>query len=260
MQKLLIVQLIITAIVLSGCQTVGTIDRGDMGQGNWHRSLNDTSYGYVSVTDKKTNAVIEKFEVRDGDCNSNDNWDDCKQGSQRSELSGPKNIKIGSKHWLNYDIYFPEDYPLIYPATSFHGQFKTTIKKGAPSSSAPPIFFNVNLSGYNIRHNIIQGTTANLIPESELRGKWYNIKVHTKWSYENDGFLKVYVDNNLKYSYSGPTVALKNKLTLINFKYGIYQIGVSNYKCSTGDCDSKMPPQIVLYKNVKLTKSRYNNN
>jgi hypothetical protein len=54
------------------------------------RSLNNATHGYRQVVDptaKAPSAMVERFEVRPGDCFVNLGWDDCAKERERSELS-----------------------------------------------------------------------------------------------------------------------------------------------------------------------------
>ena len=74
MKRLLEALCVLPLLLLGGCQTTSTQynDRG------WFdpmkRSLNDESYGYQIVENLKgsaTTKLIERFEVRPGDCSAN---------------------------------------------------------------------------------------------------------------------------------------------------------------------------------------------
>ena len=104
MKSLVPVLCVLHLLLLGGCQTKSTAynDRG------WfdpmRRSLNNKSYGYQIVEDVTGSAptkLIERFEVRPGDCAANRwGWDDCATDRERSELSQKnKDILIGDTEW-----------------------------------------------------------------------------------------------------------------------------------------------------------------
>lgn len=63
------------------------LDRGEFGV--FLRSLNVKPYGYTVIVDPTGNApsrLIERFEVRPGDCHFSGGWSDCRSDRERSEL------------------------------------------------------------------------------------------------------------------------------------------------------------------------------
>jgi hypothetical protein len=69
-------------------------DGKDIFSGNWSastfvRSLNNKPYGYtvIPIPDAPTRKFAHRFEVRAGDCFHNEDWDDCPNNRERSELS-----------------------------------------------------------------------------------------------------------------------------------------------------------------------------
>jgi hypothetical protein len=52
------------------------------------------------------------------------------------------------------------------------------------------------------------------------KGKWVTWTIHVKWSYNNDGFLRVYKGDNLFHSYNGPNSYNDQKGPYI--KFGLY--------------------------------------
>ena len=49
-------------------------------------------------------------------------WNDCEKDRERSELSSKNNNYPGNEYWYGWFIYFPEDYPNIYPTKTALGQ------------------------------------------------------------------------------------------------------------------------------------------
>ena len=65
-----------------------------------------------------------------------------------------------------------------------------------------------------------------LIPNDEMTGKWHDILVHVKWSKKDDGFFKMFVNDELKYNYEGRT---QSKLRAVMYQFGIYRTGITRY-------------------------------
>ncbi|MEF1291937.1 heparin lyase I family protein, partial [Vibrio sp. M260118] len=105
--------LIVTLISLVACSSVNEVNRGNYG--DFQRSLNNKSHGYTLTADplleSDSSTLVERFEVRYGDCASNKDWNDCKKDRERSELSErSKSTHNGDQYWYGWEIYFPDNY------------------------------------------------------------------------------------------------------------------------------------------------------
>lgn len=217
--------------------------------GSFFRSLNTTSYGYLVLEDPTTTAPVEKveaFEVRPGDCESDSGWSDCENDRERSELSeADKDTLPGDMHWYGWNIYFPEDYPNIYPTKTALGQFHQL-------DAHPVWMFQHSDSGYYLDDQVF-GTTREyhkLIDESDLRGQWHNIELQVLWATDGSGYFRVWVDGVQKVDYSGQTMDAEK----VYFKYGIYRSFMSRYKDANNV--TEVPRQKVYYSNVKRSNTR----
>ena len=237
---------LIVVLGLSACQTV---NRGSFG--SFMRSLNNTSHGYAVIEDPTGSAptkLVERFEVRPGDCSSNSGWSDCANDRERSELSEQhKSWTLGTTNWYGWSFYVPEDYINIYPTKVALGQFHQ-------ERSHPVWMFQNSSGGYHLDDQVFGSTRRyyELIDETDLRGKWHRIEVHAKWSKEDDGFFKVWVNGEQKVDYSGQTMTA----TKTYFKYGVYRSFMSRYK--NANANKVVPGQIVYYANVRRASSREN--
>lgn len=222
------------------------LDRGDFGP--FMRSLNKTTYGYEIIDDfthSAPNKKIEKFEVRPGDCSWNKDWNDCKEDRERSELSEQhKNTPAGSDYWYGWSIYFPKDYPNVFPTKVALGQFHQ-------ANSHPIWMFQNCRGGYHLDDHV-SGLKRQytLVDESNLRGQWHKIEVHARWKKDDSGVFQVWVNGVQKVNYHGPTMDAKD----VYFKYGVYRSFLSRYK--TAHKVKDVPEQIVYYANVKRGRTR----
>lgn len=235
---------IVFVLVLSSC---ATIDRGNFGQ--FKRSLNTQSHGYSIIEDPTRTAptkVIEVFEVRPGDCGSNGGWSDCAKDRERSELSETsKSSYPGSEYWYGWHIYFPKNYPNVYPTKVSLGQFHQ-------DKSHPVWMFQNSIGGYHLDDQV-HGSTRKyykLIDESDLRGRWHEVEVHVRWTKGRSGFFTVWVNGENKVDYKGQTMDANR----VYFKYGVYRSFMSRYK-NAKNTDS-VPTQVVYFSNVKRGNSR----
>ena len=248
MKRLLPVMCVLPLILFSGCQTMSTAhnDRG------WFdpmmRSLNYKSYGYQIVEDVTGSAptkLIERFEVRPGDCAANRGHDDCTTDRERSELSQEnKDILIGDTEWYGWDLFVPKEHEDIWPTPVYMGQFH---QRGAK----PAWMFYNRFDGYYLDYHVgKEFQFAKLLDIKNFLGQWNKIEVNAKWSDGNDGFFRVYVNGKLNVNFGGKTASASQ----LYFKYGIYRSFISRYKNNN---NGKAPPtQIVYFTKVKRGSSR----
>jgi hypothetical protein len=231
-------------ILITGCAGFET-----KGAFSFERSLNIKRYGYKRVFAPhpiRAGISSERFEVRPGDCYWNTGWSDCDNDRERSELSEEEPYSsVGQEYWYGWSIFIPNNYPNVYPTKTALGQFHQM--HGGP----PPVMFQNSSGGYWLDINQMHGGYYPLIPKEEFRGRWHDIVVHARWSKNDDGFIKVWVNDVLKASHSG---ALTRHSYPIYFKYGVYRSFLSRYKLAQ-NVDS-VPTQVAYFDEVRKGKSR----
>ena len=186
-------------------------------------------YGMQVVDEKDGHPVRSgkksiRFEVRDGDCGQDEQggWSDCKGDRERHELSANQKGDTMSKgeYWFSWSLYFPEEHQNLWPLSNNYGQFH--------QKDGPPVFMFKELrSGYSVIRTIgdVDYDEKRLIHNDDMKGKWHDILINVKWSKKDDGFFKVWVNDKLKYDYSGPTKTEK----YVYEKFGIYSTGITRY-------------------------------
>lgn len=246
---------IIALTSLVACSSVNEVDRGNFG--DFQRSLNNKSYGYTLAVDplleSKPDVLVERFEVRYGDCSSNQDWNDCKKDRERSELSErSKATHDGDRYWYGWQIYFPDNYTNIYPTKVALGQFHQM-------NSHPVWMFQNADGGYSLDDQVWGGTRKlyPLISEEQLRGKWHKIEIDVKWTRDDNGWFRVWVNGEQKVDYSGQTM----EASTVYFKYGIYRSFIERYRIRHSKTikptkDDIVPTQTVFYKNVSRANNR----
>ena len=224
-----------------------SIDRGSFGE--FTRSLNTTDYGYKVGKDPTHDApteLIEVFQVNPGDCGESTGWSDCANDRERSELSEKvKDNYPGSEHWYGWSIYFPNDFPNVFPTKTALGQFH--------QDKSHPVWLFQNADGGYHLDDQVRGTTRryySLIDEVDLRGQWHKIEVHVRWEKNDNGFFKVWVNGDNKVDYRGQTMDADR----VYFKYGVYRTFLSRFK-NKYDQDA-VPSQVAYFSNVKRANSR----
>jgi len=238
-------------LLCSACaSTTGSIDRGDLG--HMTRSLNTRSYGYTIIPDPTgtaPTAMVERFEVRDGDCAFDGYWSDCATDRERSELTQPKyspnRFSNGSETWVGWWIYFPEGFESGDPASVNIGQFHEASGSGVSN------MFKASYGGYYFDNHLPSNSDLiTLIPREEAIGRWHRIELHVRWSRKSDGFFEVYVNGDRKVNYHARTM----RTNQVYFKYGIYRSHIDRfYKAKPGEL---MPTQIVYFAGVKAGETR----
>jgi Polysaccharide lyase len=220
----------------------GGLDRGDFGP--FKRSLNTKPYGYALVSDPTGAApttVVERFEVRPGDCDD----DDCHRDRERSELSerGARNGR-GSSAWYGWSFYVPQEWPTVWPTKTVLGQFH--------QGSAHPLWMFLHHEDGLVLDRQTQGKTESLTPlisERELRGRWHRVEVHAKWATDANGTFEVWVNGSRKYAMKGQTMTADT----VFFKYGVYRAFVSRYANSM---QASPPVQVAMFANVRKAALR----
>ena len=236
-----------TLLVLPGLVALPTHASSDL-QFNWVRNLNSTAWGYTQAEDPSeygSNGLVERFELRMGDCGKNEHEDDCKSNKERIELieldrpADPLNGEV----WYRWKMYFPEGYRSIYPAKTHHIRF---VEKGDKLIWS----FEIGSTGVFWLGNYVsdEHTYYPLIDEDELLSQWHELSVHAKWGSEN-GFLSVWVNNVKKVSFVGTTC----RGCRLRLGYGIIRSGLDQYYKSYPGND--LPTQIIYYLGLERSAS-----
>lgn len=178
-----------------------------------------------------------RFEVRHG---NGWGWDK-KNDRERVEL---KICCINKKiTWTAWSIYLPKDYNVVFPIRTMLGQFHN-------DGDNPPAFTFENQGvlipgGYWLEVDSYVGGNNNnpklLIDQKDMLGKWTDVLVNAKWTNEEDGFFKVWVNGKLKAQHTGMT---QEKIDDMLFHIGIYR----SFLSKTPGPD---PTQVAYYDEVR---------
>jgi hypothetical protein len=203
---------------------------------------NGHGYKVVSAPEPvREGKTSERFELRTGDCTGTKEWDDCTNDRERTELGQQPPLSVpGREYWYSFSLYVPESYKNIFPVKVSLGQFH---QEGAKS---PPVMFQNGNGGYWLDLNQTRQKSALLIEEKNLRGRWHDLLVNARWSKEKDGFVKVWVNGELKFSREGANLTQDGP---VYFKYGIYRSFLSRNK-------KRRPNQVVYFDAVRWGNER----
>ena len=163
-------------------------------------------------------------------------------GDYREELvlwnkfnSGSSNFTIGKEYWIGFSIFFPDGYhsPVRYEYVVHH-QYHGVPDKSPTCGNEPyrnPILNISTKNGDWLSGNIWdsrQCTPGLGYYEGNNRknhgafstGQWYDFIINIKWSYESNGFLKIWKNGTLVTDLTGPNCFNDDKGPYM--KIGIY--------------------------------------
>lgn len=249
----------ISFVLIAGCasNSANSLNHGSLSE--FTRSNSTTKHGYQIVKDPTESApteMVERFEVRSGDCSgldcSSESSGGTRSGSrERSEIATDKNYQ-NSEYWYGWSIFVPKDHINIWPVNLTLGQFYNI--DGSIDSATCSSFMFQNSAGLGAlrggltidrQYRCTTQEYVNILTDEELIGRWNKIEVHAKWSSSDDGIFEVYANEKLKYSFKGRTTEGSG----VFLKYGIYRSWIKRYL-------GPVPTQIVYYSNVKRAKTR----
>lgn len=182
-----------------------------------------------------------RFELRPGDCGHGpgSSYNDCTVAvpSERHELipqNMDKDIGYTGTTWHTISFYLEEFDTSKYKHNSifqFHGdgdgapQFNWSLedlglqmqRRTACNLKEFKKLWKQGKCGYDTEGN--KGEIV--LPKEELFNKWHDVVMNVKWSLkENTGFLKMWINGNLVYHYTGST-AIKRANSA--FQFGVYR-------------------------------------
>ena len=215
-----------------------SLDRGYATKYKWHIAnfrQDELNLANYTIKEDPTGTspfnIIEDFSPIKGSCGTaghfwkenkvkiGEGTTDCNSNRLRLELAMNKDIRTGKKAkelWVGYYFYVPDTPdnftdPLLQPyITQFYGSNK---KSGQNRGGYAPQF---SASIYNGKLSI-GGTPA--IDKENLKGKWHKVEWHVRYSKKMDGFVKVYVNDELKVNRTGFQTS---KHSHVEIKYGSY--------------------------------------
>lgn len=196
---------------------------------------------------------VERFELRNGDCMGTD----CSRDRERVEFRQNNPPPTGRPIWVGYSVMLDPSWPMLGPRMNTKlGQWHLSSVGGR--SQGPTLLMELNdeclivsVKDPNVADDDPMNPAPNLAwdciaPRSQLIGQFNHIMINANWSTGQDGFLYVYLNGNLEWSYQGRTINVDARPY---FKYGIYRSFIS--RCS-GGCGT----QIAYYANVVQGRSR----
>lgn len=178
--------------------------------------------------------VSERFELRDGDCGGTD-CDNSRYRSEIREVPGKVKARIGKDIWYGWSFYNESVGTVTRDTTlgAVFGQWKVegdrppvfrlaqTVPGAGDWATCNPAICNpvsgptpdvvVELEdmsttyGWGVDQNF--GKICQLFSLAENRGKWVDIVVNTNFAAGPDGYLRVWINGQLKCNYYGQLVS-----------------------------------------------------
>jgi hypothetical protein len=167
-----------------------------------------------------------RFEVRDGDCGWNDGFSDCQTDRSRSEIYGKdfENYCLNKVVTYIVHVYIPNQ-SKFRPLGSSNLLVMNQINY---SDSSGKVFGALAYLVMEQNNNLIIRTHKDFtwigLHDYTITNtpfdKWVTLKYEIKMSNNEDGYIKVFVNENLLVYENRPTIP--SKTGLINLKLGIY--------------------------------------
>ena len=201
--------------------------------------------------------LIENFSPRKGDCGNHKSFGgkmggqtDCNSDRLRLEVAIQKELRTGKKPkevWVSYYFYVPnssgnfKDKYLQPYITQFYGFNK---KGGQDSGGYAPQF------SASISHGKLYAAGAYVIDEKNLKGKWHKVEFNIRYSKKYDGFVKVYINNELKVNRTGFKTSHHD---YVEIKYGSYNHKDFGYVYPEG---YQFPSHTIYFTGFSISKDR----
>ena len=175
---------------------------------------------------------------------------DCNTDRLRLELAMNKDIRTGKKAkelWVSYYFYVPDtetnfkDKYLQPYITQFYG----SNKKGGQNRGGYAPQFSASIS-----HGKLYIAGAYVIDEKNLKGKWHKVEWHVRYSKKMDGFVKVYVNDELKVN---RTDFKTSHHDYVEIKYGSYNHKDYGYVYPEG---YQFPSHTIYFAGFSIDKDR----
>ena len=222
------------------------------------KELHKANYSIIKdPTGSSPFELVENFSPRKGDCGNFKSFGgkmggqtDCNSDRLRLEVGLKKELRTGKKakeYWYGYYFFIPNkpdnfvDKFLQPYITQFYGY---NHEGGQDSGGYAP---QVSAS---ISHGKLYIAGAYVIDEGNLKGKWHKVEFNIKWSKQYDGFVKVYINDELKVDRHGFKTAHHD---YVEFKYGTYNHKDFGYTYPNG---YQFPSHTIYFAGFSINKDR----
>ena len=222
------------------------------------KGIKSHNFQFVNDSTKsRRGSQYQGFELRDGDCGSYIDWDDCANDRERVEFTAEPFLPPKGKQCIAFSIMLDENFTL--------GSFNQTAlaqiqQRGGPTGfmegyeSRPGVLmFHAQDGYYDFDWLYLHGSRTDikqtdlkfrLLSLDEMKGKWTDISFCLDFAKNN---MSLWVNGKRKFNINQPPAGLHLPES-IYFKYGIYRSFGSKQL-------SSVPTQIVYYDEIRRGSS-----
>lgn len=218
--------------------------------------------------------MSERFEIRDGECSGTD----CSAPRQRSEIRvgnslRRQNPKLNKDVWIGWS-FFNASASSSPALGAVFGQWKVNRDQ---HGGYPILFFKAQRKPQDLRSRrgnddvfaqladmwakggydtnaTSWGNVCSLFNLDQVRGRWIDLVINTNFGTTSNGYLRIWVNGDLKCDYRGQMVASKK----IDFGGADHRRGI--YWSNTGHFDKhvggKKPTMVVYYDEFRVGRTR----
>jgi len=189
-----------------------------------------------------------RFELQKGDQGNEDKakkrpFERAESAQQEEDVSQAES----DEWWYSWSFRVPEDFPDSENVAGTACRVHLSQFQQFPEFKPPWMFGKLIRGPFAIRRfptiELLNAKEWPLIDDKDFRGTWHDVYVHARWCGTDNGFLKVWIGDNLKLDYTGSTCLLD--AGRIYFKYGIYR-----------PMHEKNKPAVAYFSNLRRGKSR----
>jgi hypothetical protein len=225
---------------------------------NTMTGLSSHNFQYLNDSTKSRRGnQYQRFELRDGDCGSFSDWDDCANDRQRVEFTADPFLPPKGNQCMAFSIMLDDSFVTMDSSPTALGQIQ---QKGGPTgfmegfkSQPGVLMFHAQEGYYDFDWLYLHGSRTDikqtdlkfrLLSLDDMKGKWTDISFCLDFAKNN---MSLWVNGKRKFDINQPPTGL-HMPEFIFFKYGIYQSFVSKHSGST-------PTQIVYYDEIRRGSS-----
>jgi hypothetical protein len=225
---------------------------------NTMTGLSSHNFQYLNDSTKSRRGnQYQRFELRDGDCGSFSDWDDCANDRQRVEFTADPFLPPKGNQCMAFSIMLDDSFVTMDSSPTALGQIQ---QKGGPTgfmegfkSQPGVLMFHAQEGYYDFDWLYLHGSRTDikqtdlkfrLLSLDDMKGKWTDISFCLDFAKNN---MSLWVDGKRKFDINQPPTGLHMPESIF-FKYGIYQSFVSKHSGST-------PTQIVYYDEIRRGSS-----
>ncbi len=188
--------------------------------------LSDREWAISTVDDPTGLAptpLVQKFQLRSGDCSAKPPYDDCKANTERASLAEPisPQSRSGAIQWLRWQMYIPEDFESTYPAKNRLGEFND--HRGQET----PWVLEIGSTGVLWLGRRLDDDEEyfSLVDSELLKEEWIEVVLQVRWS-RKAGEFKLWVNGDARVDFKGTTCTRCDMF----FSYGLSRVEIDKFR------------------------------